>query len=118
MKKLALLTTVLSLALCSVANATIIFQPNYQAADPVAAGWQAMEAVSPDRMHLQGNQMRVEIRPGDIWCSGTYCAHREEVRGLRSTGGTDPHNWALCEGCERWDRQQLYIPPDFQTTTD
>lgn len=121
MRRILKAATAALLALCALpaaAHATIIFQPNYHATDPIAAGWQALEQADTGRLVLQGNQLRAELRPGDIYCSGTYCAHRSEVRGLRMTGGTDPHNWPLAEGSVRWLHEQLYVPADFTTSSN
>jgi hypothetical protein len=103
----------------SPAAAAIVWQPNYRAADPIAAGWSAIEAPFPDRVRLQGNQLRVELRPGDTFTGPTGdVAHRAEVLGLLRDRLTASSQWPLCEGCERWTRQQLYVPPDWRIAPD
>jgi hypothetical protein len=105
---LRLLTATLAALLIAAtpAAAAIVWQPNYRAADPIAAGWSAVEATSPDRVRLQGNQLRVEIRPGDTFTGPNGdTGHRAEVFGLQRDRLTAASQWPFCEGCRRWTRQ-------------
>lgn len=121
-----IITLVLTFA--APARAAIIFQPNYQTADPIAAGWGFVEApydssgvTQPSRIRLEGNNLRVELRPGDRYTSPNgYTVPRAEVRMANPTKSTPATStaWKFCESCERWTRERIYLPPDFPLTTD
>lgn len=107
---------------------TLPWSPDYD----TPAGWQAIEQAAPGRIIVtsppgyaskakpQGNVMRVELRPGDVWRDGDgYTAPRAEVYARHAVPGATPADrWPDPPGSERWYDLTVLVPTGHQFATD
>lgn len=84
--------------------------------------WQGVQEPAPGRLSVvpsptdpTTNVMRVELRHGDVFNTGSGAANRSEVYGRRPTGGG---TWPDGDGTERWYGWSTYFEPGFPVVSN